>query len=103
EAGPGPHHFLNWVGAGERAPEFYRQAEAVDGQHLVEPFEDAGGDTGCLMIKPAGEIAQQPLRFFGIVELPSLPQRPGDRRMHRLWPPPAPCAGFLDPAAPESA
>jgi hypothetical protein len=24
-----PHHVLNWVGAGERAPEFYRQAEAV--------------------------------------------------------------------------
>ena len=32
------------VGAGERAPELCRQAEAVDGQHLVEPFEDASGD-----------------------------------------------------------
>src|SRR5438093_13399580 len=39
------------VGAGERAPELYRQAEAVDGQHLVEPFEDAGGDTGRLLVK----------------------------------------------------
>ena len=31
------------------------------------------------MIKPAGEIAQQPLGFIGIVELPSLPERPACR------------------------
>src|SRR6266550_8766908 len=31
----------------------YRQAEAVDGQHLVESFEDAGSDTGRLLIKAA--------------------------------------------------
>jgi hypothetical protein len=63
-------------GAGERAPELCRQAQAVDGQHLVEPFEDAGGDSGRLLVKPAGEIAQQLLGFIGIVELPSLPERP---------------------------
>src|SRR5438309_3306395 len=56
--------------SGERTPELYRQAEAVDGQHLVESFEDAGSDTGRLLIKAAGEIAQQPLGFIGIVELP---------------------------------
>jgi hypothetical protein len=38
-------------------PELYRQAEAGGGQHLVEPFEDAGGDTGRLLVKPTGEIA----------------------------------------------
>ena len=51
-------------------------AEAVDGQHLVEPFEDASGDTGRLLVKPTGEIAQQPLGLIGIVELPSLPDHP---------------------------
>ena len=50
-------------------------AEAVDGEHLVESFEHAGGDTGRLPIKPADEITQQPLGFIGLVELPSLPQR----------------------------
>jgi hypothetical protein len=35
-----------------------RQFEASDGQHLVEPFENAGGDTRRLLIEPAGEIAQ---------------------------------------------
>jgi hypothetical protein len=30
---------------------------AADGQHLVEPFEDAGGGTGRLLVKPTSEIA----------------------------------------------
>jgi hypothetical protein len=71
-----PIMFSIEFGAGERAPELCRQAQAVDGQHLVEPFEDAGGDSGRLLVKPAGEIAQQLLGFIGIVELPSLPERP---------------------------
>src|SRR5262249_30912267 len=53
DAAHGPHIVLNWVGAGERTPERYRKAEAVDGQHLVESFEDAGSDTGRLLIKIA--------------------------------------------------
>jgi hypothetical protein len=39
------------------APELCRQTEAIDSQHLVEPFEDAGGNSGCLMFEPAGEVA----------------------------------------------
>ena len=57
----GPHHVLDRVGAGEQTPELCRQSEAIDGQHLIEPFKDAGGDTGRLLVEPAGEIAQQPL------------------------------------------
>ncbi len=30
---------------------------AADGQHLVEPFEGAGGGTGRLLVKPTSEIA----------------------------------------------
>ena len=74
----------------------YRQAEAVDGQHLVESFEDAGGDTGRLLIKPAGEIPQQPLGFIGIVELPSLPEHPAYRCMQRLGQPLDHVAGFMN-------
>ena len=51
------------------------------------------------MIKPAGEIAQQPLGFIGIVELPSLPQRPAYRRMQRLGQPRDHVAGFMNLAA----
>jgi len=94
-----PIMFSIEFGAGERAPELYRQAEAVDGQHLVEPFEDAGGDTGRLLIKPTGEIAQQPLGFIGIIELPSLPERPAYRRMQRLGQPLDHVAGFMKLAA----
>jgi hypothetical protein len=50
-----------------------------DSQHLVEPFQNAGGNTGRLLVEPAGEIAQQPLGLVGVVELPGLPQRPADR------------------------
>src|SRR5512132_3761511 len=39
----------------------------------------AGGDTGRLLVKPTGEIAQQPLGFIGIIKLPSLPERPAYR------------------------
>ena len=66
DATHGPHHVLDWVGAGERAPELCRHSEAIDGQYLVEPFKDAGGDTGRLPVEPAGEIAQQPLSLVGI-------------------------------------
>jgi hypothetical protein len=60
-----------------------RATEAIDCQHLVEPFEHAGGDAGCLLVEPAGEIVQQPFGFVGILELPSLPERPADRGVQR--------------------
>src|ERR1700758_4110804 len=63
------------------------------------PFEDASGDTGRLLVKPTGEIAQQPLGFSGIVELPSLPERPAYRRMQRLGQPLDHVAGFMNLAA----
>src|SRR5262249_2637695 len=47
----------------------------------------AGSDTGRLLIKAAGEIAQQPLGFIGIAELPSLPEDPVYRCMQRLGQP----------------
>ena len=43
-------------------------------EHLIEPFKDAGGDTGRLLVEPAGEIAQQPLSLISVVEFPSLPE-----------------------------
>src|SRR5262249_58663336 len=67
-----------------RARELGRQAEAVDGQHLVESFEDAGGNTRRLVLESAGEIAQQSLGFIGLIEFPCLPQRPAYRCMQRL-------------------
>ena len=53
-----PHHVLDRVGAGERAPQRHRQLEADDGEHLVEPFENAGSNARRLLVEPAGEIAQ---------------------------------------------
>ena len=73
-----PHHVLDRVGAGERATERRRQPEAVDGQHLVEPFENAGRHARRLLVEPAGEIAQEPFSLVGIVEFPGLPERPAD-------------------------
>src|SRR5258705_7647948 len=68
-------------------------------QHLVEPFEDASGDTGRLLVKPTGEMAQQPLGFISIVELPSLPERPAYRRMQRRGQPLDHVAGLMNLAA----
>ena len=52
-----------------------------------------------LLVKPAGEIAQQPLGFIGIIELPSLPERPAYRCMPRLGQPLDHVAGFMKLAA----
>src|SRR5258708_33394243 len=46
----GPHHVLNLVGAGEREPELYRQAEADCGQNSIEPFAGARGNTRALLV-----------------------------------------------------
>ena len=42
------------VGAGERAPEFVRQAEADDGEDLVQPLQDAARDARFLMLQTPG-------------------------------------------------
>ena len=79
---------------------FLRFSPTIEGgQHLVESFEDAGGDTGRLLIKPAGEIAQQPFGSIAIVELPSLPEHPAYRCMQRLGQPLDHIAGFMNLAA----
>jgi hypothetical protein len=64
-------------------PEGSRETEVIDCQHLVEPSSMRGGDAGCL-VEPAGEIAQQSFGFVGIVELPSLPERPAQLGVQRL-------------------
>jgi hypothetical protein len=55
---PSPAFFDPLVQASE--PPSGAAASGVDGQHLIEPFEDAGADARCLLIEPAGEIAQTP-------------------------------------------
>ena len=49
------------VGAGERAPEFVRQAEADDGEDLVQPLQDAARDARFLMLQTPDQVAQEPL------------------------------------------
>ena len=52
--------------------------------------------TGSLLLKPTGEIAQQPFGFIGIVELPSLPERPVYRPTQRRGQPLDHVAGFMN-------
>jgi hypothetical protein len=54
----GPHHILDRVGAGKRTPELGWQSEAIDSQHLIEPFKDAGGDTGARRHRHHGQPRQ---------------------------------------------
>jgi hypothetical protein len=51
------HRVLDAVGGGERAPKLGRQAEAVDGEDLFDPFPEAGGDAGRLALEPAPPIS----------------------------------------------
>src|SRR5262249_35662169 len=65
----------------------------------ASPSGMLGGTPGRSLVKPAGEIAQQSLGLIGIVELPSLPERPAYRRMQRLGQPLDHVAGFMKLAA----
>ena len=48
---------IELVQASERLS-FAGKQRRLTGQHFVEPFEDASGDTGRLLVKLTGEIAQ---------------------------------------------
>ena len=71
---------LDDVGAGERAPEFVRQAEADDGEDLVQPLQDAARDARFLMLQTPGQVAQQPFGLVCVVLVPGLTERLLDAR-----------------------
>ena len=75
---------LDDVGAGKRAPEFVRQAEADDGEDLVQPLQDAARDARFLMLQTPGQVAQQPFGLVCVVLVPGLTEREngGDKLVH---------------------
>ena len=72
------------VGAGERAPEFVRQAEADDGEDLVQPLQDAARDARFLMLQTPDQVAQEPLGLVRVVLVPGLTERLLDARVQML-------------------
>ena len=76
-----PSAFIDDVGAGKRAPEFVRQAEADDGEDLVQPLQDAARDARFLMLQTPGQVAQQPFGLVCVVLVPGLTERLLDARM----------------------
>jgi len=80
----GPVHVLDEVGAGERPVQLDRQAQADNGEDLVEPLEDTSGDAGCIMFQPPRQVPDQQL---GIVGRPvfRLAQRFTDAGMQGAW------------------
>ena len=75
---------LDDVGAGERAPEFVRQAEADDGEDLLQPLQDAARDARFLMLQTPGQVAQEPLGLVCVVLVPGLTERLLDARVQML-------------------
>ena len=67
-----------------QASERRRQAEPGDGEHLVEPFQDRGGNALPVFFETPGESAKQLFGFAGVVHLPRLAQDAPHLRMHRL-------------------
>src|ERR1700737_2507430 len=68
------HDILDDVRAGERTPQFRRQSELCYGEHLVEPFQDRGGNALPVLFEMPGKVAKKRLGLAGIVQLPGLPQ-----------------------------
>ena len=94
-----PHHVLDDVGAGKRAAQLRRQAQAGDGEDLVDPFEDAAGDTGGDLFEAACEVAKQFLGRLGVIKFPCLAERLADRGMERFRQPVDDVPGFVHLAA----
>ena len=97
DASHGAHSVLDCVGTGERAPELGRQTEAVDSQHLVEPFQDAGGQPRALRVRACGRgcaTVVRPCRHRRVLRLAaaSCAPRPrcvaltGRKARNRWWP-----------------
>ena len=68
-------HVLDDVGAGQRAAQFGRQAQAADGEDFIQPFQNAAGNARGVVVQAAGKIAEKLLGFCCIAQFPRLPQR----------------------------
>src|SRR5450759_3625263 len=79
-----PMTFSMMFVAGERTPQFRRQSELCYGEHLVEPFQDRGGNTLPVAFETSGEIAKELFGLVGVVHLPGLPQEAPHLRVHRF-------------------
>ena len=80
----GSHDVLDDVGAGQRPPQFGRQAEPCDGEHLVEPFQDRGGNALPVFFETPGEIAKELFGLAGVVHFPGLTQHASHLGVHRF-------------------
>ena len=49
-----------------------RQAEADDGEDLLQPLQDAARDARFLMLQTPGQVAQQPFGLVCVVLVPGL-------------------------------
>ena len=78
--------FSTMLSAGERAPEFVRQAEADDGEDLLQPLQDAARDARFLMLQTPDQVAQEPLGLEGAVLqlVPGLTERLLEARVQML-------------------
>ena len=77
----GAVHVLDDVGAGQRPAQLDRQAEADDRENFINALQDAGRDARGLPLQEPGKVADQLLRFVGVIQLPHLPQRLTDGGM----------------------
>ncbi len=66
------------------APEFVRQAEADDGEDLVQPLQDATRHARFLMLQTPGQVAQEPLGLVCVVLVPGLTERLLDARVSNV-------------------
>src|ERR1700730_5529879 len=78
------HDILDDVRAGERTPQFRRQSELCYGEHLVEPFQDRGGNALPVLFEMPGKVAKKRLGLAGVGQLPGLPQPAPPLCMHRF-------------------
>src|ERR1700674_4537654 len=77
------HDILDDVRAGERTPQFRRQSELCYGEHLVEPFQDRGGNALPVPFEMPGKVAKKRLGLAGVVQLPWRPQHAPHLCVHR--------------------
>src|ERR1700730_8318516 len=55
------HDILDDVREGDRTPQFRRQSELCYGEHLVDPFQDRGGNALPVLFEMPGKVAKKRL------------------------------------------
>ena len=78
-------HVLDDVGAGQRAAQFGRQAQAADGEDFIQPFQNGAGNARGVVVQAAGRDCGEASRLLLHRSVPTPAATPCARLLAEIW------------------